>query len=103
MGMLELENAVVPVTGKFITKRQRFETVSCVHCQAVIAVVHEGCSRTYQSDRRCNRCDGCICKWCEKQMHELKGECPGPVMAKIEYALKTGLWDNHHVHRYRGY
>lgn len=103
MGLIELTNAIVPVTGEFTKKMLRMECVSCEHCQSVIAIFVQGCSRTYQSDRKCPRCDAIICKRCAVWMHEHQGQCPGPFKAKVEEALKQG--NGHllltHIHRYR--
>ena len=91
MGMLELENAILPVDGRFVTKKMRFETVACGHCGGVIAVLLEGCSRTYQSKHTCGRCNNSVCRYCAEQMHRNQGAC-NPLMAKIEFCLKKGWW-----------
>lgn len=94
MGLLEITGAVVPIAlpqGPVFAKRwMKLETVSCKHCQKILAVYNTGCSRYYQSDRTCQRCDGFICKGCAEGMAKNGGECPGPFIAKVEEAIRTG-------------
>lgn len=103
MGLLELTNAVIPVTGEFVKRFTRYETVSCIHCQNVIAIVVAGCTREYQSKYTCTRCHGSVCTKCAKWMRDRGGQCPGPFIAKIEAAMRAGDGNllRTHVHRYR--
>jgi hypothetical protein len=103
MGLLELTNAVHPVTGVFLKRFSKVETTNCEHCQSIIAIHHEGCSRDYQSKYTCARCCSSICTPCAKWMKEHGGQCPGPFRAKLEEALKheDGSLLLTHIHKYR--
>lgn len=79
------------------SKKQEYDTVSCKHCQAVIKVVIAGVSKAYETKHRCDRCKGPICRYCAEN---LGGRC-SPIMAKVEHALKTGVWDNDHVYEFK--
>lgn len=93
MGLLEMENAIVPVTGEFTKRFLRMETVKCAHCGAVIAVLKKGCTTEYQSKYTCGRCCGSICLFCAKQMQKNGGLC-NPLQMKIDYAMKGNGWKN---------
>lgn len=104
MGMIEMKDAIEPVNGKYVSRWQRYETIPCKHCQSVIAILVQGCSRDYQSQFTCVRCHGSICKHCAKIMHANRGVCPGPFVAKIEAAFKhsDGNWlRRSFIHKYR--
>ena len=103
MGLLQLENAVMPVDGRFVTRFMEYETVGCKHCRAVIAVLVKGCSRDYQSKYTCPRCCRSVCLKCAEWMRNNGGQCPGPFEARIEAAIKAGNGNllRTHIYRYR--
>lgn len=90
MGLLEITNAVNPVTGEFTTDRQLVETYACVHCSAPIPVWKTGCTLHSTSTMGCHRCNGPLCGHCAEFMTKNKGVCPGPITAKIEEAVRSG-------------
>lgn len=77
-------------------RKEEYDIVTCRHCQAIIKMVVRGCTRAYETKFRCEKCAGPICRHCGEV---LKGEC-SPILAKVEKALKTGVWDDRHVHHY---
>jgi len=99
MGWLHLEAAIEPVTGEFV-KVGDYETFNCHHCGSVIAVLKKGCSTTFQSTHKCDRCHDPICKECAVISKQQGGSC-SPLMAKIEHALKHGYWDARLQYRYK--
>jgi hypothetical protein len=70
------------------------DTVLCKHCAKIIAVI-VGPVKEYQGKRRCNRCDGAICRICA-----MIGGC-NPYEARVEHAIKTGGWDESFQHQYK--
>lgn len=81
-------------------KVTEFETLSCAHCQAVVAILRGVGVRLYEHHRQCPRCKAPVCRACDERMAAL-GACPGPVAARVEHALRTGRWDESFVHDYR--
>jgi hypothetical protein len=81
--------------------RLEMDCVACKHCQAVIGIVRgtRGSNPVYDSPYRCRRCHAPVCKACARNM-EVTKECPGPALARIEHAVKTGRWDESHRHLY---
>lgn len=100
--------------------KQEYSTVACVHCGRIIAMlrrandvyhlanvdigratpVAQNLSSDYVHHRRCRRCNKGICRICATAMEAAGGECPGPMEAKIENAIKTGTWDENYRHNY---
>ncbi len=94
MGVLILEDGA----GKVLTRH----TVSCCHCQKVIAIVEgplEGCFEFFREGRMCRRCNKALCQACAVQMRTT-GLC-NPFEAKLEEALKTGTWDENFQFHYK--
>lgn len=62
------------------------DTVACRHCRAVIRVLMSGLNRELESQYRCSRCDGPICKWCAAELERTK-KCR-PALAMIDEYLE---------------
>lgn len=73
--------------------KEEIETVSCKHCQKVIKILLKGCTKEVQTKFSCGRCRGPICRACAEIM-DLTGQC-SPVGAKVDEALRTGVWPTH--------
>ena len=97
MGYLLIDNGPPSAVTNVPTGKHEFDTVACRHCGAVIKIVLKGVTRAYETQYRCQRCDGPICRYCGEQ---LGAKC-SPVKAKIENALKGRRWNEIVEYNYR--
>ncbi len=94
MGVLILDDGA----GKVMERH----TVSCCHCQKVIAIVEaelESKFEYFREGRMCRRCHKAMCQACAVQMRRT-GLCR-PFMSVVDNMLKTGVWNENHVHTYK--
>lgn len=107
MGLLTIDNrfaANLPGLPKGLVE---METVSCAHCQGVIAILAHHrqhfvlssidvaravpkasqAGDDYVGKHRCTRCHANVCRVCAMNMKQAGGVCPGPFMARLEKAV----------------
>lgn len=108
MGLLTIDNRFATNLPGLPKGMVEMETVSCAHCQGVIAILahhrqHFSLSSIdvgravpkahqagddYVGKHRCSRCDKNVCRRCALEMKQAGGACPGPFMARLETAIK---------------
>lgn len=121
MGLLQIDNrfaANLPGLPKGMTE---LETVSCSHCQGVIAILARHKNRynlssidvgraipkaheagdDYVGRHRCTRCHANVCRRCALAMRKNGGVCPGPFIAQIETSIKRKKPLGQAVYSYR--
>ena len=121
MGEMLLDLRECPPLPGLATGKTELATVSCKHCQAVIAILSRGCTEivvssvdigraipvafdqgaSYTSRYGCSRC-GNICVACAKAMRATGGVCPGPWEARCEEARKQRKPVDQVTYNYRG-
>lgn len=121
MGELLVDLRECPPLAGVLTGKTEVKTVSCMHCQAVIAILARGCTEvvtsnvdfgrafpvifdqgvSYTSRYGCSRC-GNICIACATQMRKSGGLCPGPWQARAELANKLRKPFDDVTYTYRG-
>ena len=107
MGILTIDHSGMDKKPGTKYGLNELHTVSCIHCQAPVAIFRRGCTEyavsgldilndvlhahefppQYVHKHRCAKCNDNICKCCAALM-EITGVCPGPYKARVERALE---------------
>jgi hypothetical protein len=94
VGELYIEEGVCEISGKFLSGHTTFETLPCVHCGAIMRVVITGLNKNLETDARCHKCNGPICKYCAR-LFEKEG-CDS-LKAKIDRARQRADQLSRHI------
>src|SRR5262252_6172316 len=84
--ILSDHRGTVDPTGTKDGMLEEWDTIGCVHCNAVIKIIISGCTRNYDTRFSCLRCRKPICRLCAEAM-AVTHQCPGPVRVQVERAL----------------